>query len=203
MKNVKASAMIAPDSSESPIRKYFTTQKILWTFDDYWINANDYPPHKGFGGLSEQIHSYGGIVGINCIFIPPWIGAKFGNEIRNYSVVPEFSQYTSGFSQDHIDKSLEFFSRSYIEPECHGWNHSEDLNHATMSFAYTIVNYTLWNWYNNYHIKPHFWLGHSTYGNYNISLALKKFSEKYWTVYAEDFNTDDTDRFPNHIEPAV
>jgi hypothetical protein len=201
--SVTVSGIIEPDSFQSPIRKYFITQKILWTFDDYWINSNYYPPHKGFGGLSEQIHSYGGIVGINCVFIPSWIGAKFGNEIRNYSVVPEFSQYTSGYSQAHIDKSLEFFSRSYIEPECHGWNHSEDLNHATLSFAYTIVNYTLWNWYNNYHVKPNFWLGHSSYGNYNISLALKKFSEKYWTVYAEYFKTDDTDRFPNHIKPAV
>jgi hypothetical protein len=194
---------IEPDGSESPIRKYFTTQKIVWTFDDYWINTNYYPPHKGFGGLSEQIHSYGGIIGINCIFIPSWIGAMFGNEIRNYSVAREFSQYTSRFSQANIDKSLEFFNRSYIEVQCHGWNHSEYLNHATLSFAYTIVNYTLWNWYNNYHIKPRFWLGPSSAGNYNISLALQKFSETYWTVYAEDFKVYDSKLFPNNIEPAV
>ena len=65
------------------------------------------------------------------------------------------------------------------------------------------MNYTLWNWYNNYHIKPRFWLGHSYDGNYNISLALKKFSEKYWTVYAEYFITNNESFFPNHIEPAV
>ena len=200
---VAAGEIIEPDSPQSPIRKYFTTQKIIWTFDDYKIEDDYYPPHKGFGGLSQQIGAYGGYVGINCIFMPKWIGEKFGNEIRNYSAVPEFSNYTSKFSQAHINLSLEFFNQSYIEAECHGWNHSEYLNNASLSFAYTIVNYTLWNWYNNYHIKPRLWLGHHTDGNYNVSVALKKFSEKYWTIYAEDFNVDDPERFPNHIEPAV
>jgi hypothetical protein len=65
-----------------------------------------------------------------------------------------------------------------------------------LSFAYKIINFTLWNWYNNYHIKPSLWLGHEIDGNYNISLALKKFSEKYWTVYAEDFHS-------TVINPAV
>jgi len=195
--------IIEPNSSQSPIRKYFTTKKIIWTFDDYKIEADYYPPHKGFGGLSQQIGAYGGYVGINCIFMPKWIGEKYGNEIRNYSAVPEFSNYTSKFLPAHINVSLEFFNQSYIEAECHGWNHSEYLNNASLSFAYTIVNYSLWNWYNNYHIKPHLWLGHHTDGNYNVSVALKKFSERYWTVYAEDFNVDDPKRFPNHSEPAV
>jgi|GEM_PF-5147313 len=194
--------VIAPDSPQSPISKYFTIPKIIWTFDDYWIQETYYPPHKGFGGLSQKIHSYGGYVGIMSPFIPNWIGQKFNNQIRNYSVVNEFSRYSSKYSQNHINASLEFFNQSYIEPECHGWNHSEELNHATLSYAYQIVNYTLWNWYNNYHIQPRFWLGHDYDGNYNISLALKKFSERYWTVYAEYFIVDST-HFPNNSEPAV
>ena len=197
------STIIAPDDPESPIKKYFSTKKIVWTFDDYWIHFDYYPPHKGFDGLSQQIHNYGGYVNLMCPFIPGWIGENYGNEIRNYSVVKEFSQYHSGFSQAHINLSLEFFNKSYISAECHGWNHSENLDHANLSFAYKIVNNTLWNWYNNYHIKPHFWLGHNSDGNYNISLALKAFSEKYWTVYAEDFKTDWKDCFPNKIKPAV
>jgi hypothetical protein len=196
---VTDSEIIEPDSSQSPIRKYFTTQKILWTFDDYYISDDYYPPHKGFGGLAEQINSFGGYVGINCIFIPHWIEQKYGSEVRNYSVIPEFSKYTSEFSQAHIDKSLEFFNMSHIEPEAHGWNHTENLDTCTLSYAYNIINYTLWNWYNNYHIKPSIWLGHNTDGNYNISLALKKFNEKYWTVYAEDLRVDDKTLFPNHI----
>ena len=197
--NTKADGtIISPDGLDSPIRKYFTTQKILWTFDDYYISENQYPPHKGFGGLSQRIGSYGGYVGINCVFAPDWIINKYGNEIRNYSVIPEFSKYTSGFSQTQINKSLAFFNLSYIEAESHGWNHAENLNYASLSYAYNIINFTLWNWYNNYHIKPSMWLGHNLDGNYNISVALKKFSEKYWIVYAEDLRVQNEQRFPNH-----
>jgi|GEM_PF-1706874 len=199
---VAAREIIPPNSTQSPIRKYFTTQKIFWTFDDYRIESNYYPPHKGFGGLSEQIMSYGGYVGINCIFISKWIEAMYNNEIRNYSVIPEFSKYIPNLSQQ-ITKNLAFFQQDHIEVESHGWDHTEDLNNATLSYAYTIINYTLWNWYNNYHIKPHLWLGHSTDGNYNISLALKHFSDTYWPVYAEDFLTANFSRFPHGVEPAV
>jgi len=117
--------------------------------------------------------------------------------------VNEFAPYDQGFSQNHINLSLEFFNRSYISPACHGWNHSEDLNNANLSFAYNIVNFTFWNWYNNYGIKPNFWLGHSSQGNYNISIALQHFSEKYWTVYAEGFVLDSQGRFPDGSTPAV
>jgi hypothetical protein len=196
---------IAPDDSHSPIRKYFTIKKIIWSFDDYWINVNFHPPHKGFDGLSQQIRNYSGYVIINSPFIPPWIGQHYGNGIRNYSVVDEFAPLDQGFTQDHINLSLEFFNRSYISPGAHDWNHTyeEDLNHATLSYAYKIINYTLWNWYNNYHIKPNFWLGMGDNGNYNISLALKRFSETYWNVYAENFQTSNTTRFPNGNSPAV
>jgi predicted double-glycine peptidase len=198
------SEVIPPDDSHSPIKKYFTIQKIIWTFDDYWIHIDDHPPHKGFDGLSQQIHDYGGHVNIMCLFIPPGFGKYFNNQIRNFSVVNEFAPYHSGFLQSHINLSLEFFNRSYISPACHGWNHSEDLAHANLSFAYKIVNFTLWNWYNNYHIKPHFWLGHGSTGNYNISLALKRFSDTYWTVYAEGFTSLNWDgKFLDGKSPAV
>jgi hypothetical protein len=199
------SGIIEPNSSESPIRKYFTTKKILWTFDDYLISADYYPPHKGFGGLSAQIGSYGGYVGIDCILMSNWLLKKYDYQIRNYSFVPEFSNYTTMFSQEHINKSLAFFNLSYIEPQSHGWNHSENLNHATLMYAYSIINYTLWNFYNNYHIKPRIWLGHNTEGNYNITLALEKFSEKYWTVYGENFRWYNPSLFPNQSrdDPAV
>lgn len=196
--------IIEPDSFESPIRKYFIIKKIIWTFDDYWIHFDHYPPHPGFGGLSEQINNYGGHVNIMAIFIPPWIGEQYGNEIRNYSVIDEFSIYHPGFSQDNINLSLEFFNRPKIYPQCHGpWNHSANIGYANLSFAHKIINFSLWNWYNNYNIKPNFYLGHGSDGNYNISLALKHFSETYWNVYAEGFRTSWEDRFPNGIEPAV
>lgn len=197
------SIAIEPDSSLSPIQKYFTTKKIIWTFDDYYINLNYYPPHKGFDGLSQLIHSYGGYVNIMCPFIPDWINKNYAYEVRNYSVVKEFSPYDTGFSQDHINLSLEFFNRDYISVGAHSWNHSENLGFANLSYAYKIINFTLWNWYNNYHIKPHFWLGHNTDGNYNISVALKKFSDTYWTVYAEAFRASWKDRFPEGMPPAV
>jgi len=201
-KGSTTSIAIEPDSSLSPIQKYFTTKKIIWTFDDYYIHLNYHPPHKGFDGLSQQIHTYGGYVNIMCVFIPDWINKNYGYEVRNYSVVKEFSQYHSGFSQDHINLSLEFFNRDYISVGAHSWNHSENLGFANLSYAYKIINFTLWNWYNNYNIKPHFWLGHNTDGNYNISVALKKFSDTYWTVYAEAFRASWKDRFPNGIAPA-
>jgi hypothetical protein len=108
------SIILEPNSSQSPIQKYFTTQKIIWTFDDYWIHFDHHPPHKGFDALSKQIDEYGGNVNIMCPFIPPWIGKNYEYEIRNYSVVEEFSKFHSGFSQDHINLSFEFFNRSYI-----------------------------------------------------------------------------------------
>jgi len=202
--DITSGESLAPDAPDSPIRKYFTIEKIIWTFDDYWIHFEDYPPHKGFGGLSQQIHNYGGHVNILCPFIPPWISEYYSNELRNYSVVNEFALLHPGFLQNHINLSLEFFNRSYISPACHGWNHSDDLGHANLSFAYKIVNYTLWNWYNNYHIKPNFWLGRGSTGNYNISLALKRFSDTYWTVYAEGFTGLNSEgEFPDGTSPAI
>jgi hypothetical protein len=198
-----SSVSIDPDSSSSPIQKYFTTQKIIWTFDDYWIYLDYHPPHKGFDGLSQRIHSYGGYVNIMCPFLPDWINKNYGYEVRNYSVVEEFSPYHTGFSQNHINLSLEFFNRDYISVGAHSWNHSENLATANLSYAYKIINYTLWNWYNNYQIQPHFWLGHNTDGNYNISVALKKFSETYWPVYSEAFRASWKDRFPPGKPPAV
>ena len=121
---------LEPDDFESPIRKYFQIKKIIWTFDDYWIHFNDCPPHPGFDGLSQRINSYGGNVNIMCPFIPPWMDDALGNVLRNYSVVDEFSYYHSGFLQDHINLSLEFFNRPLIYPQCHGWNHSANLGFA-------------------------------------------------------------------------
>ena len=46
---------IKADSLESPINKYFNTKKITWSFDDYYMER-DYPPHKGFDGLSQRFH---------------------------------------------------------------------------------------------------------------------------------------------------
>ena len=189
---------IAADSTESPIREYFTRQKIIWTFDDYRIEFDHHPPHKGFDGLTQLINSYGGHVNIMTIFTSETLTEPYGNEIRNYSVVKEF-----GVAQDKINKSLEFFNREKVYPQCHGWNYSSDINNeATLAQAYKIVNYTLWNWWNNYHIKPHFFLGASTSGNYNITLALKKFSEKYWDIYGENFRWKKPELFPGTTPDA-
>ena len=191
---------IAVNSLESPIRKYFTTQKILWTLDDYSIQYRHSPPHKGFGGLTEKITSYGGFVQIMVIFTSEIHTKKFNNEIRNYSVVNDF-----GYSINDINASLEFFSRPNVEAANHGWNHTENLNDANLSFAYTIINYTFWNWKNNYNITPHFFLGPGTSGNYNVTVALKRFGEKYWTVYGENFRWYNKNLFPNSSRdsPAV
>ena len=190
---------------ESPIHKYFTTKKITWSFDDYYME-DDYPPNKGFDGLSKQINEHGGYVNILVIFATPWILANFSNEFRNYSVVKEFYPIYSNFSQTNINKSLEFFNNSHIFMTCHEWNHSESehMNDINLSQANKTVYFALWNMYNNYHIKPHFWLGRSSWGNYNITLALKSFSEKYWPVYAEGFsNIDEGGHFPDGNTPAV
>jgi len=189
---------VPADGLGSPIEKYFTTPKILWTFDDYQIGYNEHPPHKGYGGLSERITSYGGNVNIMTYFTTPDSTAPFNNQIRNYSVVNDF-----GWSKNSINASLEFFSWPGVTPACHGWNHSENLNHANLSFAYKIINYTLWNWKNNYNITPHFFLGPGTSGNYNVTLALKRFSEMYWPVYGENFRADDHNLFPNGSKPAI
>lgn len=189
---------IPADGPGSPIEKYFKIQKILWTFDDYQIENNYHPPHKGFGGLTERINSYGGNVNIMTYFTDKYSTIPFNNEIRNYSVIDDF-----GWSRENINASLEFFSREGVEPGCHGWNHSENLNNATLSFAYEIINYTLWNWKNNYNITPNFFFGPGTSGNYNVTLALKQFSEKYWTVYGEDFLIRDPRLFSNGSQPAV
>ena len=195
--NVKAKSYIEADSHDSPIRKYFSTKKILWTFDDYYIHKNHYPPHKGFDGLTSKITDYGGHVNIMVIFTNEWQTGIFQNEIRNYSVVQDFE-----WPQEKINKSLEFFRRNNIYPQCHGWNHSADLNGASLSEAYKIINFTLWNWKNNYDIEPNFFLGHGTSGNYNITLALKHFSDKYWNVYGENFRWYDPDLFPNPSRDA-
>jgi len=198
---------IPVDDPYSPIREYLTTQKIIWAFDDYWINdpGYPYPPHKGFGNLSQQIIDYGGYVHINSIFIPEWIGLEYGDAIRNYSVVPEFSNYAPLFSQDNIDKSLAFFNSNHISVGAHDWNSSTDHDNATLDYAYNIINFTLWNWYNNYDIQPRFWLGDGGAGNYNISLALKRFSDTYWPVYAEGFSllNETTGEFPDGNSSAV
>ncbi len=201
--NLHGLDQIPSNASESPIRKYFTTKKIMWTFDDYWMHFNHYPPHQGFGGLSEQINNYGGHVNIMVPFIPPWIGEALGNELRNYSVVEDFSFYHSGFSQNHINLSLDFFNRPLIYPQCHGWNHSANLGFANLSYACQLISYTFWNWHNNFDIKPNFFLGHGSDGNFNISLALKLFSLRNWPVYAENFRTDWDSRFPNGTLPAI
>jgi hypothetical protein len=191
---------IAVESVESPIRKYFTTPKILWTFDDYSIQYHHNPPHKGFGGLTERINSYGGYVEIMVIFTTETSTKPFGNELRNYSVINDL-----GYSPSDIAASLEFFSRPNVEVGSHGWNHTGNLNYVNLSFAYKMINFTMWNWENNYHITPHFFLGPSTTGNYNITFALKRFSERYWTVYGENFRWYDKRLFPNasRSSPAV
>jgi hypothetical protein len=192
--------LILPDSELSPIKKYFNTKKILWTFDDYRIELNHHPPHKGFGNLSQQISNYGGHVNIMTIFTKETYTQPYNNEIRNYSVINDF-----GWSQNKINESINFFLQSNIYPQCHGWNHSADLNNANLSFAYKIMNHTLWNWQNNYDIKPNFFLGHSTSGNYNITLALRNFSQKYWNIYGENFRWNEQDKFPegNRESPAI
>lgn len=191
---------IAVESDESPIREYFTTSKILWTFDDYSIQYHHNPPHKGFGGLTERIISYGGYVLIMVIFTTDTFTKPFGNELRNFSVVDDF-----GYSQSDIDTSLEFFSWPHVEVGCHGWNHTGNLNYINLSYALKIINVTMWNWRNNYHITPHFFLGPSTSGNYNLTVALKRFSERNWMVYGENFRWYDKRYFANasRNSPAV
>jgi hypothetical protein len=173
---------IAVDSVDSPIRKYFTTPKILWTFDDYSVQYHHNPPHKGFGGLTERINSYGGYVQIMAIFTTEVYTKPFGNELRNYSVVDDF-----GYSPGDVAASIEFFNRPKVTVGCHGWNHILNLNYVNLSFANKIVNYTMWNWKNNYGITPHFFLGPSTTGNLDFTRALRRFSEQYWPVYGENF----------------
>jgi hypothetical protein len=193
---IPAKTIVEPDSVESPIRNYFKQQKILWTFDDYFI-PSDYPPHKGFAGLSEKIISYGGHVNIMTILFQ---GGET-EDIRNYSVIDEL-----GWSKEGINKSLNFFSKENIHPACHGWDaRSEVLNNASLLQAYLLINHTLWNWKNNFDIEPHFFLGASTSGNYNITLALKKFSETYWLIYGENFRWDQPELFQlsNRDAPAV
>ena len=191
---------IAVDSLESPIQKYFTTPKILWTFDDYSVQYHHNPPHKGFGGLTERIISHGGYVQLMMIFTSETNTKPFGNELRNYSVVEDF-----GYSLSDVDASLEFFSRPHVEVGSHGWNHTTNLNYVNLSYAYKMINFTMWNWKNNYNITPHFFLGPSTSGNYNITLALNRFSKQYWTVYGENFRWYDKRLFPNasRSSPAV
>lgn len=191
---------IPVDNDDSPIRKYFTTPKILWTFDDYSIQYHHNPPHKGFGGLTEKINSFGGYVEIMVIFTTEILTKPFNNEIRNYSVVDDF-----GYSPSDIAASLEFFSRPNVEAASHGWNHTGNLNYVNLSFAYKMINFTMWNWKNNYNITPHFFLGPGTTGNYNITLALKRFSDQYWMVYGENFKWYNVKLFPNHSRssPAV
>ena len=188
---------IPEDGSISPIRKFFTTKKILWTFDDYYIQANYHPPHIGFTIIPEIIVGYGGHINIMTILFN---GAET-EELRNYSVVDEL-----GWSTDKINKSLEYFSGDHIYPASHGWDYkSNNLNTATLEYAYKIINHTFWNWKNNFDIEPHFFLGGSTSGNYNITLALKKFSETYWPVYGEDFRWEDPNLVPDtsRNSPAV
>jgi hypothetical protein len=191
---------IAVESAESPIREYFTTLKILWTFDDYSIQYHHNPPHKGFGGLTEQIIFYGGYVQIMVIFTTETSTRPFGNVLRNYSVVDDF-----GYSQGDIAASLAFFSWPHVEVGSHGWNHTGNLNYVNLSYASKMINYTMWNWKNNYNITPHFFLGPSTSGNYNLTLALKRFSQRYWTVYGENFRWYDKRYFTNasRNSPAV
>ncbi len=179
---------IPVDSDASPIKEYFTEKKIFWTFDDYFIGGSHHPPHKGFYGLSKKISDYGGHVNIMVVFTPYCSDYK----LRNYSVLEDF-----GWSQPIINKSLKFFQLENIHPQCHGWDHCRDLNLANLSFAQKIINYTFWNWLNNFNIKPNFFLGHGTSGNYNITLALKQFSQKYWPVYGEMFRVNDENLFPN------
>lgn len=188
------------DGEESPIRKYFNIQKIIWTFDDYYFHLNHHPPHKGFDGLSSQINNFSGHVNIMTVFTTPNATKPYGNEIRNYSVVNEFN-----WSQNMINKSLVFFERNKIYPACHGWNHSADLNGANMSFSHKLIYHTLWNWINNYNITPHFFVGHDLHGNYNITVALKHFSEDYWNMFGEHFKYYNCSMFPNcsSSDPAV
>lgn len=191
---------IAVDSDESPIREYFTTPKILWTFDDYAVHYHHNPPHKGFGGLTERINSYGGYVQLMVIFTTEAYTKPYENELRNYSVVDDF-----GYSPSSVAASIEFFSRPKVTVGSHGWNHTFSLNTINLSFAFKMINYTMWNWKNNYGITPHFFLGPSTSGNYNLTLAMKRFSETYWLLYGENFRWYDAKLFsnPSRTAPAV
>ncbi len=136
------------------------------------------------------------------IFTSDEFTIPFGNEIRNYSVINDFN-----WSQEKINKSLEFFNEPNVYPQCHGWNHTneEGFNWKTLNEAEEIIFHTLWNWKNNFNITPNFFLGRGTSGNYNITLALKKFSESYWTVYGENFRWNEERLFPDHTldGPAV
>ena len=194
--HIPAVTLVEPDSVESPIRNYFKQQKIVWTLDDYYI-PHDYPPHKGFTGLSEKIIAYGGHVNIMTILFQ----GNETDEIRNYSVVGEL-----GWNEECINKSLNFFSKENVYPACHGWDSRSDvLNNISLLEAYLLINHTLWNWQNNFNIKPHFFLGASTSGNYNITLALKKFSDIYWLIYGENFRWDQPELFQisSRDAPAV
>jgi len=193
---VLGSTQIEPDSLDSPIRKYFNKQKILWTFDDYYI-CYDFPPHRGFSNLTKRIISYGGHVNIMTILFH----VNEAKDIKNYSVIDDL-----GWEPQEINRSLTFFSQEHVYPACHGWDaRSELLNNASLEEAYEIINHTLWNWENNFHIQPTFFLGDSTSGNYNITLALKKFSETYWPVYGENFRWDQEELFspPTRDTPAI
>ena len=198
--HAKAETIIEPDSSHSPIKKYFTTKKILWTLDDYFIHKDHHPPHKGFYGLTKKITGYGGHVNIMVIFTTETFTKPYDNKIIKYSVVRDFK-----WDQEKIDKSLDFFSQQNVYAQCHGWNHSAELNTISEKDAYTLVYYTMMNWLDNYNIKPNFFLAHASTGNYNLTLALKKFSENYWPVYGEQFRWFNSDLFPitKRDSPAV
>ena len=184
-------ASLSADDLGSPLHHFFSYKKILWTFDDYMIQYDHHPPHKGFYGLPMRIADYGGHVNIMVIFTDHYYASKIGNEIRNVSVIDEF-----GISPDHINKSLAFFHHPHIYAQCHGWANSVELNKITLADAYHLINHTLWNWDNNYGIHPHFFLGHSKNGNYNITLALQRFSDTYWPMYGENIRWYDPGLFP-------
>lgn len=172
--------MIEPDSSQSPIRKYFTTQKIIWSLDDFHISySSSYL--DAFKTVANEITKYDGNVNINIVFADSSL--KPGSEIRNYSVVQDL-----GWSESRIDSCLNFFEQKGVYPQSHGWNHTEELDNANLSLARKIVDYSLWNLKNNFGITAHFFLGHNYDGNYNITLAMKEFSDEYWTVYGEHFD---------------
>jgi len=198
--NITADTNIPADSSFSPIKKYFSKKKIIWTFDDYFIHLDHHPPHKGFYGLTEKITSYGGNVNIMVVLTIPWMMESFNNEIRNYSFSEEF-----GWSQEKIDKSLDFFNQQNVSAQCHGWNETSYMNTVSFNEAYNIICHVMWNWKNNYNIMPNFFIGHSTSGNYNTTLALKRFSENYWLVYGENFRWENPELFhnPSRDAPAV
>jgi len=176
---VAGSGRIEPDGSQSPIRRYFTTQKIIWSLDDFYISSSS-KLYK-FKTVADEITKYDGNVNINIVFADSSL--EPGSEVRNYSVIEEF-----GWSQSQINSCLNFFEQKGVYPQSHGWNHSENLNHASLRLAKEIVYHSLWNLKNNFGIEAHFFLGHNYDGNYNITLAMKTFSDNYWTVYGEHFD---------------